>query len=31
VNDTGNTFDTDETTDAILEHNARYRAACPKD
>lgn len=29
VNDTGNVFDTDETLDKVLEHNARLAAACP--
>lgn len=28
VDDPGNHYDTDETTDALLEHNARYHAAC---
>lgn len=29
ADDPGNRFDTDETTDALLAHNARLRAACP--
>jgi hypothetical protein len=29
LDDVGNRFDTDETTDALLAHNAAYRAACP--
>ena len=31
VNDPGNKFDTDETADRIDKHNARLRAACPKE
>jgi len=27
--DPGNRFDSDETTDALAEHNARFDAACP--
>lgn len=30
VDDVGNAYDTDATSDAVMEHNARYRAACPK-
>lgn len=29
ADDPGNRFDTDETTDTLLAHNARLRAACP--
>ena len=29
IDDPGNQFDTDATSDALLEHNARYDAACP--
>jgi hypothetical protein len=29
VDDPGNRLDTDATALAILEHNSRYRAACP--
>lgn len=29
VDDQGNRFDTDATTEALMEHNARLRAACP--
>ncbi len=29
MDDPGNRFDTDDTTEALLEHNARLRAACP--
>ena len=29
--DPGNRFDTDETTDALMEHNVALRAACEDD